>query len=112
MDSDTDELFADANEEELEKADQEEVEALQLSEDESLEEVQDSEPEDMSLEAEATDEDTSLEAQAEEEALNNAFGNIQNALDAFESEDGISIDANPVAEEEQVDEKADKEAEI
>ena len=92
VDSDTDELFADANEEELEKADQEE--------------------------AEATDEDTSLEAQAEEEAdtqeeaLNNAFGNIQNALDAFESEDGISIDANPVAEEEQVDEKADKEAEI
>jgi segregation and condensation protein B len=39
------------------------------------------------------------ELNAKDEALNSAFGNIQNALDAFEGEDGIDIDAEPETEE-------------
>lgn len=42
-------------------------------------------------------------------ALDNAFGSIQNALDAFESEDGIDIDAAPETEPKKEDK--DKEAE-
>lgn len=87
-DDESAELFADENSEE--------------SEEEVLAESQESE--ELLAESEESKDEKDV-------ALDNAFGDIQNALDAFESEDGIDIDAAPELENDK-DSEPPKDAEI
>ena len=96
----SDELFAKEEESPVE------ADSIEEAEDLSTDNVDNSGDESEMIFAEASDEaelatetpGEEEELNAKDEALNSAFGNIQNALDAFEGEDGIDIDAEPEAD--------------
>lgn len=89
---------SEENEDFVASTDQEEVDELdQLLADEATEPgevMEETGDESALLFAEESIEEGPTEV-SQEEALDSAFGNIQNALEAFEGEDGIDIDAEP-----------------